>query len=378
MASNFFTRHPFYKNLLKFSAYIVVGYNALVFSMLVPLLILIIVGVALSGAAPTAGTGASALADLEPVAGSGAKQLLSIKITGVIVGDEDDGAGPFGALDGYVSGYKIKEQLYEAAADSAIHGIILEINSPGGTIYGAHAIADGVKYYREETKQPVYAHISGVGASGAYWSAVAADKVLADYGSSVGSIGVIMGPFEYYDKVLSQDGGIFGGGVLTQNGIEHITITAGKSKDVGNPYRRMTAAEIAMLQGQINNDYDLFVNYVSERRSLTPQVIREQVGAMIYDTKSAQSLKLIDATASREDAYEQLADAAKVTDDFVVMRAYRESGFFQAMLGAVGIGEPRKVESTQATAARAQATGCALSSSVMAYYGSPATLCPVN
>jgi protease IV len=112
--------------------------------------------------------------------------------------------------------------------DLSLHGVVLEINSPGGAICGARAIADDVSYYRSKAKKPIYAHVEGLAA---YWAASAADKVIADYGSDIGSIGVIMGPFKYYNTVVNEDSGLFDGGVITQNGIESVSITAGKPKD---------------------------------------------------------------------------------------------------------------------------------------------------
>jgi len=171
-------------------------------------------------------------------------------------------------------------------------------------------IADGVEYYRSQTHKPIYAHISGTGASGAYWAAASTDKILVDYGSDVGSIGVIMGPFQYYNTVLSEDSGLLGSGVVTQNGIESVTITAGKSKDVGNPYRKLTSDEIAALQKQVNNEYDDFVSYVSKRRGIDEATIRNQIGAMAYDQRTALAYHLSDATMNRQDAYDTLAKAA--------------------------------------------------------------------
>lgn len=300
--------------------------------------------------------------------GDGYNELLSIPITGVIVGSEEEAAS-IGFFDAEPSvGYTIKQQLYAATYDDNINGVILEINSPGGTIYGSRAIADGVAYYREQTGNPVYAFISGVGASGAYWAASSADKIIADYGSDIGSIGVIMGPFQYYDQLIAQDDGILSGGVVTQKGIESVVFTAGKSKDVGSPYRRLTAEEVASLQQSVNNEYDNFVAYVSKQRKIPEATLRSTIGAMAYDNKTALNHKLIDQTANKEDAYEQLAKAAGIEDDFTVLREERIPGFLQSLLEAA----------TRQEGKRSQAAVCAFNSSILAYHGSVTALCPVK
>lgn len=298
--------------------------------------------------------------------GDGENQLLSLKVQGVIVGTDDTVPSFFSSLDYQTAGYTIKDQLYVAAADDTIKGVVLEIDSPGGTIYGARAIADGVKYYKETTKKPVYAHISGSGASGAYWAAVSADKVVADPGSAVGSIGVIMGPFQYYNKVVAEDGGLLLGGVITEGGIESVTFTAGKSKDAGNPYRRLTPEEITTLQKTVNNEYDSFVAYVSERRAIPDATVRNQIGAMVYDPKSAAELKLVDGIGSRHEAYDQLAAAAKVKDNYTVIQEEYLPGFVESLLSAV-----TRRPQPQAK----QVDLCTLTRSSLAYHGDVTSWC---
>jgi protease-4 len=358
----FFQRHPFLGSLIKLSAYIVVSWNVLLACFIGGV---VVIGVLLlSGGAST-----EKLGQLEHIAGNGlsANQLLVIPVHGEIIGDADGDAAA-GWSNSVTSGYDIKQKLYEAANHAEIKGVLLQINSPGGTIYGARAIADGVAHYRAQTKQPVYAHIEGVGASGAYWAAASTDRIIADYGSDIGSIGVIMGPFKYYDTVLSETGGLLDGGVITQNGIQSFSITAGTSKDVGNPYRRLTADEQHQLQLSVNNEYDQFVQYVSDHRKIPTDTLRNQIGAMIYDNKTAQNLKLIDQTASREDTYTALAKAAQLGDkDFQVMREVQPIGLVQSLLGAVGV-KPQ-------TSAKSSFDTCSLTRSKLAYYGSVTDLC---
>jgi len=129
-------------------------------------------------------------------------KLLSIPIRGVILGEEPDETSIFGNL-GIVYGYSIKETLRDAAKDSSIDGIILELETPGGTIFGSQAIADGVREYREKTGKPVLAFVAGISASGGMYSMAGADLILADHGSLLGSIGVTMGAFEYLGRVIA-------------------------------------------------------------------------------------------------------------------------------------------------------------------------------
>ena len=297
-------------------------------------------------------------------------KVLSLPITGIILGDktELDGLGEFLSDIGITYGYEVKKQLYDAAENDDIKGVILEINSPGGTIYGSQAIADGVAYYKSKTNKPVISFVSGVAASGGYWSAVAADRVIADHGTSVGSIGVITGPFKYFDTVVSENAGIFGAGILTQGGIETSFITAGQHKDMGNPYRKMTQDEVNNLQTAVNNEYDVFVKHVASRRSLTESEVKNTIKALIYDPTTAQQLKLIDQIANRETAYDAVAKAANVPlERYQVVKDKQEDGVVEALFKSQLL-----TFSNQVT----QREICGVSAQVLAFHGNVLELCP--
>lgn len=301
------------------------------------------------------------------------KTFLAVDVSGVIMGDQLSTDG-WEALftEGITFGYKVKEQLMEAAKNDDIDGVILVIDSPGGTIFGSQAIADGVKYYKQNTDKPVVTYIAGMAASGGYWSAVAGDVIVADHGTAIGSIGVIYGPFKYYDRVVAEDGGAFLGGVVTQGGVQTTYITAGRSKDIGNPYRQLTQEEIDKLQGNVNDSYNEFVKHVASQRNISEDAVRNQLGAMIYGEKQALDNKMIDMIGSREEAYRILADRAGVRDEnFRIIRQSNAADFWETVFGAM----TRKQTPTVETAAALQPRICGLSANVLAYHGDVATLC---
>lgn len=296
------------------------------------------------------------------------KSFLAIPITGVIMGDSAT-ADPLAELfaSGVTYGYDIKKLLRETADKNDVAGVILMIDSPGGTIFGSQAIADGVAYYRQHTDKPVYAYVGGMAASGAYWAAVSADHIVADHGTVTGSIGVIFGPFKYYDKVMSEDAGAFVGGVVTQGGIETTYITAGKSKDVGNPYRKLTEFELTRLQESVNDSYAQFVEQVSSHRGIAKETITEDLGALIYGEQQAVKYKLIDAVGSKEEAFAALAQKAGVKEgEYKVVRANAAKDFWSEVFGAIITGKTP----------RAASQVCSLHSQVMAFHGDIMTLCP--
>lgn len=292
--------------------------------------------------------------------------LYSIPINGVILGEK--------ATSGWLEmlsepsvayGYDIKKTLMDLADDDEVAGVILEINSPGGTIFGSQAIADGVAYYRDKTDKPVIAYISNLAASGGYWVAASADEILADHGTTMGSIGVIFGPVSYYDGVISQDGGAFVGGVQTTGGIETEYIFAGRSKDLGNPFRRMTAEERVSLQSMVDDSYSQFVTYVAEHRPLTEKEITNDLGALVYGEIQAKENGLIDQISNKQDAYDRLAEKAEVGDDYKVIRESSADDVFSQILG---------MAKNQTRTASLHPL-CGQQSTALVYFGSVAVQC---
>jgi protease-4 len=298
-------------------------------------------------------------------------KLLSIPVTGVILGEELEPAGFFG-LPGVVYGYEVREKLRKAAEDEEIAGVVLEFETPGGTIFGARAIAEGIREYREKTGKPVVAFVAGLSASGGMYAMAPADLIVADYGSLVGSIGVTMGAIEYWDGLVATEGGILGGGVTTANGIVFQPITAGRSKDVGAPYRPLTEQEKAELQRGVNNEYAAFVRHVSEARGIPEATIRDVIGAMVYDNQTAQELGLIDETADRQAAYGRLAELAGLAPgSYRVVREGGSGSFFGALRSQLGLGG----RTTPAPRAEGPTRICFPAHAILAYYGDPVALC---
>lgn len=294
-------------------------------------------------------------------------KLLVVRVEGVIMGEMLE--EPLFSV-GLAYGYEVKELLRKAAEEDDIKGVLLWMSTPGGTIYGSRAIADGVAEYQASTGNPVVAYVSGVSASGGMYGMSGADVILADHGSLVGSIGVIFGPFAFYDGVIATDGGLLGGGITTTDGITVEYLTAGRSKDVGNPFRPMTEEERAILQEGLDAEYDEFVAYVAEQRGIEDAFIRDEIGAMIYGNARAIELGLIDGTATLQEAYERLASEAGLSSPrFQVVEESGGSSLFGALVQSGIDGE------SLATIAEAAPEVCFPAGAMLAYWGDPANLC---
>ncbi len=263
-------------------------------------------------------------------------KLLSVPVNGIILGRAPEEDFGFGLSDFLTYGYNIVDTLEDAAKDESIKGIFMPFRTPGGTIFGSQAIYRAINNYREDTGNPVIVYIEGMSASGGVMAMVAANNIYADYGSLIGSIGILGPSLTYFNKPIATDGGLFGGGIVTQGGIERTAITAGRGKDLGNPFRKPSKEEIANLRAGVNNEYENFVNHVAKNRNMEPEMIRNKMGAQIFDNKTAQAYGLIDGTQSRSESLSSLAKLAKLGDDYKLVKPIsNRKSFMNQLLGVI-------------------------------------------
>jgi protease IV len=193
-------------------------------------------------------------------------------------------------LEGVItSSSDIVRQLDRWGKDDAVRAIVMHINSPGGGVAPSQEIYDRLMKLRAETGKPVVVSMASVCASGGYYIACAADRIVAVPGSVTGSIGVI---FQW--PVVNR--------LMDKVGVQFETIKSGKVKDVGSPYREATEDERAMLQAVVDDTYDQFVSVVSERRGLPRDSTEALATGAVYTGRQAQRLGLVDSLGTFDDA----------------------------------------------------------------------------
>lgn len=235
------------------------------------------------------------------VDGSGKAKVLLIEISGVINSLEKEGFRPAPSMIA-----SIKEQLTRAAKDESIKAIVLRINTPGGTVTASDIIYHELKTFKAARKIPIVASIMDLGTSGGYYIAAAADAVLAHPSSVTGSIGVIM---------LT----VNAKGLLEKIGVEATAVTSGPRKDMGSPFRTMTAEERAIFQGLIDSFYQRFLTIVQEGRSnLQMEQIKRLADGRIYTGEQAKAAGLVDEIGYLDDAVALAKKKAGLTEARVV------------------------------------------------------------
>ena len=216
----------------------------------------------------------------------------------------------------------VVEKLNEAASDKRIKGILLEVNSPGGSVVASQEIHDTIKRVKE--KIPVVAYMREVAASGAYYSSVPSSWIIANRGTMVGSIGVIMSSVE-----ASQ--------LIDWMKLKPVTLKTGRLKDTGSPMRSWTVEDKAYLQALIDSTRDQFVADVrAARPKITPDSLRHMSDGRVVLGTEAVARQLVDSLGGRSDAIAKTAEIAGLStgaDTPVILMEEREiRGFLTEIL----------------------------------------------
>lgn len=182
-------------------------------------------------------------------------------------------------MDGGTSTRELSETIKQALQDKAVNTIILDIDSPGGSVSGVAEVSDLI--FESRKVKPIHAYAQGLAASAAYWIAAAADKIYATKATEVGSIGV-------YSVATDMT-------VLAHNlGIKVEVIRAGKHKATGHPLKHMSDDDKALMQSQVNDYFDLFTSAIQEYRGMSQEDIEKVATGRTFMASEALALGLID------------------------------------------------------------------------------------
>jgi protease-4 len=214
------------------------------------------------------------------------------------------------ALSGVITGDRETLQLIERVGKSQAAGVIVAIESPGGTTTGAEKVYDELRRLAE--KKPVVAVINSTGASGAYIAALGADRIVAHGNSLVGSIGVL---FQYPNVTQA----------LNTLGVKMEEIKSSPLKASPNPFQDSSVEARAAIEALVVDSYDWFRNLVRERRSLTEQELQVVADGRVFTGRQAVSVKLVDQLGTERDAIAWLENEKKIDKDLPVREWRRPS-----------------------------------------------------
>lgn len=227
--------------------------------------------------------------------------------------------------------------LERACDDNSVKGVLLRVNSPGGTVAMSQELYGTI--IRLRAKKPVVVSMGDVAASGGYYLASAADRIYAEPGTLTGSVGVIMGTMNVQE-------------LMTQKlGIKSVVIKSGKFKDTGSMYRPMTSEEQTLLQNLVNSAYHQFVsaiingrikrndNYKIQKTAMTVQTLKKYADGRVLTGEQAKNTGFIDNLGGLYEAKSGIRKMAKekfplISADIPVISYNKPTGFSEMIFGA--------------------------------------------
>ena len=204
----------------------------------------------------------------------------------------EDISGP-----GSTSTQKFTSALRQVLADDTVAQILIDIDSPGGSVYGVSELA--AEIMKARTQKPVVAVANSLAASAAYWIGCAAGEFYVTPGGEVGSIGVWQAHFDY-SKALEGDG------------VKPTLISAGKFKVEGNPYVPLDLEALSFMQSRVDDYYNAFAKAVAKGRGLTVNDVREGMGeGRVLGADAALAAKMVDGVATFDEVLAKIQKTAR-------------------------------------------------------------------
>lgn len=249
--------------------------------------------------------------------GKGSEKIAIVEVEGMLM-DERSG-GLLQASENPLSLFV--QELNQAADDDDVKAIVLRVNSPGGSVTTSDTMYDALLRFKAKTHKPVIASAQELDASGAYYVSCAADKLIVNPTSIVGSIGVIFESFDFQDT-------------LDKLGVRTDAVKSAPLKDMGSPYRHLTPEAREVMQGMVDEYFARFKDIVSKARGISPDSrnFAMMTDGRVFSGERAVELGLADQTGRLNDAIDlarQLVGAPRA-EVIMYKRPYGYSGSIYA------------------------------------------------
>lgn len=276
-------------------------------------------------ARPVASAGADEYPDLEEIwsEGSGTNKVVRIPLNGLIMLDR----GASGIFGGVSSSDLALQAIRRATADPAVQAIIMDIDSGGGGITASDILYHALLKFKASDPHRRVVTIGGdMVASGAYYIALASDRIIARPTTITGSIGVIIQSLNVRE-------------LAERHGITGVTFKSGEHKDLLNPLGEMSDQERDIMQTVVDAMHQRFVALVAKHRSIPADDLAALTDGRIFTAQDALARELVDDIGYWEDAVSQTRALLDVPE--IIIYRYEESFSFSALLTAVKELNPR-------------------------------------
>jgi protease IV len=210
------------------------------------------------------------------------------------------------------------EQIRKYREDKSIKAIIIRMNTPGGGVAASQEMYEEVKKTRESGK-PVVISIGSIGASGGYYVACAGNTIIANSGSLVGSIGVIISIINIKD-------------LAEKLGIDDLTIKSGNLKDAGNPFREANEKDKEYFQDLVNNTFDQFLDVVARERNLDKEYLLPYANGRVFTGEQSKNIGLIDKVGTFDDAIATASEMAGIEGEPTIVKEKKRTSLIERIL----------------------------------------------
>lgn len=253
------------------------------------------------------------LARLDGLIGFGGAHVARLWVTGIIADNQQR-----------------TDAIDDLADNDDVDAVLVRIDSPGGTLSGSEELYLALRRVAEH--KPVVAVIGGVGASGGYMTAIAAERIYARQSTITGSIGVILQTMEVTE-------------LLAKLGIKPEAIKSSPLKAQPSPFEVLNEKARAVTEATVRDSYELFVSMVGERRGLAGEALAAVTDGRVFTGRQALKAKLIDAIGGEREALAWLAKERGINPDLPVRDVdWREPGEMLSELGSWVFGKPYSFE----------------------------------
>ncbi len=206
-------------------------------------------------------------------------------------------------------------------------GIILTLDTPGGTVYESDELYLKLMEYKEKTGRPIWSYMESMCCSGGYYIASASDEMYANRNSWTGSIGVIISTYnmaELYDKI----------------GIEEINIVSGDNKAMGHAGQEMSAEQRSIYQSLVDESYEQFVSIAAAGRGMNINDMKKLADGRIYTAAQAVDSNLIDGIKGYEEFMDYVQEQVGDSTTIYYPNSYEES-YFSTIFGKIEDSQPK-------------------------------------
>jgi len=253
--------------------------------------------------------------ELKPGGGFGGGKVVVIPIDGLLANAQTGGL--LQPTENPMSLFQ--QQLDYISNDKSVKAVVLRVNSPGGTVSCSDAMYTILLRYKQKTHVPVVASTQEVCASGAYYISCAADKIVVQPTSIVGSIGVIFNTFD-------------ASGTMSKIGLKSEAIKSARNKDLGSPFKPLDDEDRKIMQGMVDEYFVRFKSIVREHRTIKDEDFGTVTDGRVFSGMKAVELGLADETGLLDDAIDVAKHLGNAPNAKVVIfrRPYSYSGSIYA------------------------------------------------